>query len=227
MGIIEMSNVYYDYPDGSRGLVNMSINVEKGECLALVGPNGSGKTTVLLHLNGILTPREGSVSILGLQTNEDNLREVRSKVGVVFQNPDDQLFSPTVFDDVAFGPLNIGFGQGEVQERVKKALANVGMQGYERRSSQHLSFGEKKRISIATVLSTEPEILLLDEPTMGMDPWVKREFVSLLEELKKNHTTIIATHDEVLVGLCNRMVMLKDGRIADSDAWDELQPNLL
>jgi cobalt/nickel transport system ATP-binding protein len=208
---IRIENLSFDYPDGQKALKDITLTVAAGETVALIGPNGAGKSTLLLHLNGILRSN-GSVNILGKPVNEQNLKWIRTKVGLIFQNPDDQLFSPTVFDDVAFGPLNMGLLESEVRARVTRALQSVDMAGYEKRSPHHLSLGEKKRISIATVLSMQPEILVLDEPTSSLDPRAKWSLIALLKNLPL--TRLIATHDlEVVSALCARTVIMANGLI--------------
>jgi cobalt/nickel transport system ATP-binding protein len=184
--------------------------------VALVGPNGAGKSTLILHMNGLLTGK-GELHIGGLSLAKENLQVIRSKVGMVFQNPDDQLFSPTVFDDVAFGPLHMGLPEEEVRERVTKALAQVGMAGFEKRLPHHLSIGQKKRIALATVLSMEPEILVLDEPSAGLDPRGRRELIELLADLPL--TMLVSTHDLLMVrALFPRMLVMDKGKIvADGD----------
>ncbi|MDO9128686.1 MAG: ABC transporter ATP-binding protein, partial [Anaerolineales bacterium] len=179
---IEVEHLSFSYPDGHPALQDVSLSIAPGEKVALVGPNGAGKSTLVLHLNGILTG-EGTVRVCGLAVEQKNLSSVRAAVGLVFQNPDDQLFSPTVYEDVAFGPLYQGLEPAEVAGRVDSALAAVRMSGYARRVSHHLSAGEKKRIAIATVLSMEPEVLVLDEPTAGLDPRARRGLINLLREL--------------------------------------------
>lgn len=209
--VIEIQNLSFAYPDGHQALSDVSLGVRCGEKLALVGPNGAGKSTLLLHLNGILRGR-GLVRISGLEVNETNLRRVRALVGLVFQAPDDQLFSPTVFDDVAFGPIYQGLSAEEVHARVHHALEAVHMLDYARRVSHHLSVGEKKRIAIATVLSMQPEVLVLDEPSAGLDPRARRTLIHLLAELPQ--TMIVATHDLALVReLLPRTVVMDGGRI--------------
>jgi cobalt/nickel transport system ATP-binding protein len=214
--VISIKNLEYAYPDGTKALKGVNLDVFEGESVGLIGPNGAGKTTLLLHLNGILRGR-GTIEILGKEVKEKNLREIRSSVGVVFQDPDDQLFLPTVFDDISFGPINLNLSEREVKDRVRKALEQVNLSGYEKRSSHHLSFGEKKRVSIATVLSMEPRILVLDEPTSNLDPAIRRELMRLLKGFKI--TKIIATNDMELVWeVCDRVIVLFDGKIvADSD----------
>jgi cobalt transport protein ATP-binding subunit len=209
-----IENLSFSYPDGHVALQNVSLQIEQGERVALVGPNGAGKSTFMLHLNGILQG-DGQVSVVGLdvsQANGDDLRRVRAAVGLVFQNPDDQLFSPTVFDDVAFGPLYMELPPEEVHQRVARALAWVGMDDYARRVSHHLSTGEKKRIAIATVLAMDPHLLVLDEPSAGLDPRARRSLIELLNTLPQ--TLIISTHDIRLVQeLCPRTVILDKGHI--------------
>jgi cobalt/nickel transport system ATP-binding protein len=207
--IIRVDNLSFGYPDGQPALANVNLTVYQGETVALIGPNGAGKSTLLLHLNGILHSN-GAVKIFGRPVDDKNLRWVRSKVGLVFQNPDDQLFSPTVFDDVAFGPINMGYSEAEVRKLVTRALDWVGMGGYERRSPHHLSLGEKKRIAIATVLSMNPEVLVIDEPTSNLDPGSKWSLIKLLKGLAI--TKIIASHDlELVQALCPRAIVLDRG----------------
>ena len=167
---VKIEHLGFAYGDGHVALRDVSLAVQPGEKVALVGPNGAGKSTLMLHMNGILQPGSGSVTVSGLLVDDKTLGKVRARVGLVFQDPDDQLFSPTVFDDVAFGPIYQGFSEKEVRARVDRALAAVQMCDYISRVSHHLSVGEKKRIAIATVLSMDPEILVLDEPTAGLDP---------------------------------------------------------
>ena len=176
---VEISLCRSAYPDGHAALRDISLTIAPGEKVALVGPNGAGKSTLLLHLNGILTGT-GRVTVAGMPVEPSNLGRVRAAVGMVFQNPDDQLFSPTVYDDVAFGPIYQGFPLGQVEARVRDALAAMHMEAYARRVSHHLSMGEKKGIAIATVLSMEPEILVLDEPTAGLDPRARRSLIRRL-----------------------------------------------
>jgi len=208
---IEVERLSFSYPDSHQALSDVSLKIEPCEKVALVGPNGAGKSTLILHLNGILTG-EGVVRVCGLSVNEKNLRRVRAAVGLVFQNPDDQLFSPTVFDDVAFGPLYQGLPLDVVEARVETALAAVCMKDYARRVSHHLSVGEKKRIAIATVLSMQPEVLVLDEPTAGLDPRARRALINLLRDLPL--TMLAATHDLRMVHeLFPRTVIMDEGRI--------------
>jgi cobalt transport protein ATP-binding subunit len=217
---IEIEQLYYSYPDGHQALRGVSLHVEPCEKVALVGPNGAGKSTLILHLNGILNGR-GQVRVAGLPVVKENLGKIRARVGMVFQNPDDQLFSPTVYDDVAFGPIYQGLPQEEVRQRVEKALAVVNMSDYLQRVSHHLSVGEKKRIAIATVLSMDPEILILDEPTAGLDPRARRSLMKLLENL--DITMLVSSHDMLMVReLFPRMVIMDDGCIVADGPTQEL-----
>ena len=210
MNAVEIDNLTYTYPDGSRGLSGVSLTIPERECLALVGPNGAGKSTLILHLNGILDG-EGDVRILGKPVADD-LQAARQAVGLVFQNPDDQLFMPTVFDDVAFGPLNLGWERERVEAEVRKALVAVGMTGHEHRSPHHLSLGQKKRCAIATVLVMDCRIMVLDEPMTGLDPRGRWDFLKLLNGLDKGK--IIATHDLDLVReMIDRTAIMDQGLI--------------
>lgn len=209
--IVRIDNLSFCYPDSQHALTDISLTIYQGETVALIGPNGAGKSTLLLHLNGILRSN-GVVKILGRPVDDKNLRWVRSQVGLVFQNPDDQLFSPTVFEDVAFGPINMGYSEAEVRQAVTRALGWVGMGGYEQRSPHHLSVGEKKRIAIATVLSMMPEILVIDEPTSNLDPSSKWSLIGWLKRLPM--TRIIASHDlELVQALCQRVIVFDKGRV--------------
>lgn len=215
MNAIEVENLSYSYPDGQEALRQVNLAVGQGEAVGLIGPNGAGKSTLLLHLNGILRSN-GAVRIMDVSLDDKSLKWVRSKVGLVFQNPDDQLFCPTVFDDVAFGPINMGHSEAVVRQLVAQALVSVGMQGYEKRSSHHLSIGEKKRIAIACVLSMRPEILVIDEPTANLDPRAKWELLELLDGLPM--TKVVSSHDlEMVEALCHRTVVLDRGRIVADD----------
>lgn len=208
---IEIKNLTFSYPDGTAALRDVSLSIEPGEKVALVGPNGAGKSTLILHLNGILSG-DGLVRVCSLEVIKENLGRVRSCVGLVFQSPEDQLFSPTVFDDVAFGPLYQGLPPLEVLQRVDQALEAVHMLSYKKRVSHHLSMGEKKRIAIATVLSMHPEVLVLDEPTGGLDPRSRRSLIHLLQELPL--TMLASTHDMLLVReIFPRMIVLDEGRV--------------
>jgi len=209
--IVRVDNLSFCYPDGQQALTDITLTVYQGETVALVGPNGAGKSTLLLHLNGILRSN-GVVKVFGRPVDDKNLRWIRSRVGLVFQNPDDQLFSPTVFDDVAFGSINMGYAEAETRQYVARALDWVRMTGYEQRSPHHLSVGEKKRIAIATVLAMTPEILVIDEPTANLDPGSKWSLIELLRGLSM--TKIIATHDlELVQALCQRVIVFDKGQV--------------
>lgn len=217
---IEISNLSFAYPDGRQALRDVNLSVRPGERVALVGPNGAGKSTLLLHLNGLLHGT-GSVRVLGQEVAEPNLVRIRAQVGLVFQDADDQLFSPTVFDDVAFGPLYAGLPEDEVRRRIDWALAQVEMEEYAKRVSHHLSLGEKKRVAIATVLAMQPEILVFDEPTAGLDPRARRRLIELLCGLPQ--TMLAATHDLRFVAeVCPRAVILDEGRIVADGPTDRL-----
>lgn len=222
---LQIENLSFSYPDGHSALNGVSLRIEPCERVALVGPNGAGKSTLLLHLNGILTSPSGSVQVCGMKLSEKTMSRVRAQVGLVFQNPDDQLFSPTVFDDVAFGPLYQGLPLAEVKERVHDALDAVGMKGYAQRVSHHLSTGEKKRIAIATVLSMKPEVLVLDEPTAGLDPRARRSLIRLLDSLPI--TMLVSTHDLRMVHeLFPRMVVMDEGCIVADGPTETILENV-
>lgn len=221
---IEVAQLTFSYPDGHEALRGVSLMITPGEKVALVGPNGAGKSTLVMHLNGILTGL-GKIKIAGLEVEKENLGKVRARVGMVFQNPDDQLFSPTVYDDVAFGPMYQGLPIQEVRTRVTSALAVVNMSDYTHRVSHHLSMGEKKRIAIATVLSMSPEVLVLDEPTAGLDPRARRSLIHLLNEL--DITMLVSTHDMLMVQeLFPRMVIMDDGQIVADGNTSELMKDI-
>ena len=215
--LIAVKNLSFSYHDGLPALRDVTLALHRGEKVALVGPNGAGKSTLMLHLNGLLGDERSPVTVGGLHLTRANLPLIRARVGFVFQNPDDQLFSPTVFDDVAYGPLYMGFAEDEVRRRVIRALDQVGMAGFEKRLSHHLSVGQKKRVAIATVLAMDPEILVLDEPTAGLDPRGRREFMNLLRHLPVS--MLVSTHDMQLVSeLFPRLVVLDEGRVVADGA---------
>ena len=211
-GTIAFAGVSHTYPDGTRALAGVDLVIRAGERVALLGPNGAGKSTLMLHTNGILRATVGDVSVGGAKISDASVREVRARVGLVFQDPDDQLFMTTVYDDVAFGPLNMHLDQRDVDDRVHEALHAVGLAQVSTRASQHLSFGQRKRIALATVLSMRPEILVLDEPTSNLDPRARRGMIDLLTSL--NTTLVVATHDMDLAWqLCTRAIVLDEGRV--------------
>jgi cobalt/nickel transport system ATP-binding protein len=209
--VLEVRDLHFSYHDGLTALRGVSFQMCDGDKVALVGPNGAGKSTLMLHLNGILNGY-GEVMIGGQRLTRENLPAIRAMVGLVFQNPDDQLFSPTVFEDVAFGPLHMGLPMDEVESRVEAALNAVRMSAFRNRLSHHLSVGEKKRIAIATVLSMDPQILVLDEPSAGLDPRARRTLINLLRELPI--TMLVSTHDMKLVQeLFPRTIVMDEGQI--------------
>jgi len=209
--VLSVKDLHFNYPDGHTALRGVSLKLCAGDKVALVGPNGAGKSTLMLHLNGILGGG-GEIEVGGLRLSPDRLPVIRAMVGLVFQNPDDQLFSPTVFEDVAFGPLHMGLPEDEVRARVDSALEAVRMSAYRDRLSHHLSVGEKKRIAIATVLSMNPKILVLDEPSAGLDPRARRTLINLLRDLPI--TMLVSTHDMALVReLFPRTVVMDEGQV--------------
>lgn len=219
-GLLEIKDLHFSYPDGFQALQGVNLSLCEGEKVALVGPNGAGKSTLMLHLNGILG-MDSPVTIAGMAVEKSNLPMIRALVGLVFQNPDDQLFSPTVFDDVAFGPLHMGLPEDEVYSRVEEALKAVQMSGFGERLSHHLSMGQKKRIAIATVLAMHPQILVLDEPSAGLDPRSRRSLINFLKELPI--TMLVSTHDLRMVqDLFPRMVIMDEGKIAADGLTTEL-----
>jgi cobalt/nickel transport system ATP-binding protein len=219
---VHVQGLIYSYPDGSHALRGVDLDITAGERVAVLGPNGAGKTTLILHLNGILLPQAGEVAIGGLPVTKANFKEIRRRVGVVFQDPDDQLFMPTVRDDVAFGPANLGLAGDAVEARVHAALDAVGMDGAGGRPPHHLSFGQRRRVALATVLAMDPQILVLDEPTSNLDPAARRDLADILVTLPV--TAIIVTHDlPYALELCPRSVILNDGVIvADAPTADLL-----
>ena len=219
-GIIETRNLSYSYGDGTLALRDVSICLEAGRKVALVGPNGAGKSTLMLMMNGILRPSSGEVLFADrpLQYDASSLREVRRAVGMVFQNSDDQLFAPTVYQDVAFGPTNLGYPAEKVKKYVGFALQYVGLSGYERRPPHHLSGGEKKRVAIAGILAMEPQVMILDEPTSNLDPASSEEIMEMLDELNQGgKTLIISTHDvELAYPWADRIILMERGLIIAS-----------
>jgi cobalt/nickel transport system ATP-binding protein len=219
--VLEVRGLAHVYPDGHQALYGVDLHVHRGERVALLGPNGAGKTTLVLHLNGILGASAGTVSISGLPVTKANLQEVRRRVGVVFQDPDDQLFMPTVRDDVAFGPRNLGVRGEQLDRRVTEALEKVGMAEHVDRPPHHLSFGQRRRVAVATVLAMEPEILVLDEPSSNLDPASRRELAEILVAL--DVTVLMVTHDlPYALELCPRSVVLSDGVVVADGATREV-----
>ncbi|WLP92975.1 ABC transporter ATP-binding protein [Gordonia sp. NB41Y] len=218
---VEITDLHYAYPDGHVALDGIDLSVAPGERIALLGPNGAGKTTLMLQLNGVLLPTAGSVSIHGRQVAKDSLRQVRRQVGLVFQDPDDQLFMPTLIEDVAFGPANFGVTGDELVARVEAALATVSMTEHARRSPHHLSGGQRRRGALASVLACRPDILVLDEPSANLDPVARRELADTL--LGLDTTMLVVTHDLLYAAqLCDRAVIVDAGRIVADDAIDDI-----
>jgi cobalt/nickel transport system ATP-binding protein len=227
MKALAIRHLSYRYPDGTAALDDVSLSVEENECIGLIGPNGSGKSTLLLHVNGILPERtqgESGVSVFGMAVCPETLPAIRRTVGLLFQDPDDQLFCPTVYEDVAFGPQQFGESGDAVRSAVMEALERTGLKGFGARSPHHLSGGEKQRVCLAGILACRPRMLVLDEPTSDLDPRGKRELAALLQRLTA--TKIIATHDlELVVKLCSRAVVMDGGRIVADGPTVELLSN--
>jgi cobalt/nickel transport system ATP-binding protein len=212
---VEVEHLHFSYPDGFEALAGVHLRIARGEKVALVGPNGAGKSTLMLHFNGINLPSHGVVRIGGTVVDRKSVKRIRAEVGLVFQDPDDQLFSPTVFEDVAFGPLHMGVPESEIHDRVERALAAVGMPGFERRLPHRLSLGQRKRVALATVLSMDPSVLVFDEPSAGLDPRGRRELISLLRTL--DQTLLVSTHDMRLVAEVFPRVVVMDGGLIVGD----------
>lgn len=210
---MRLENVAYTYPDGCRALEDISFTVGHGRHVAIVGANGAGKSTLLLCMGGLLLPTSGTIAIGSTKIVRRTLSIVRRSVGLVFQNPDDQLFMPTVEEDVAFGPVNMGLPPDQIELRVEDALRRVGAEDLRRKAPYRLSGGQKKRVAIASVLAMEPSVLVMDEPTGGLDPKARHQIMELVAEFE--HTTVIATHDMQLAEeLCPRTIMMLRGRLS-------------
>jgi cobalt/nickel transport system ATP-binding protein len=217
---IHARGLVYRYPNGQSALAGVDLHVEHGERVALLGPNGAGKTTLVFHLNGLLRG-EGQLEVAGLDVSSETLRELRGRVGIVFQDPDDQLFMPTVREDVAFGPLNQGLDRADVDARVEEALATVRMRHVLERAPHQLSMGERRRVAIATVLAMRPSLLVLDEPSANLDPRSRRELIEVLAAIER--TMLVVTHDLPFAAeLCERAVVLARGRVAADDACEAI-----
>ena len=221
--IVEVQDLNHTYADGTKAVKGISFRIHHGESVAVVGANGAGKSTLLLHLNGYLTPQTGKVRIGDFPLTKETVKDIRKTVGMIFQNPDDQLFMPTVYDDVAFGPLNLGLPPGEVESRVQDALNRTDTEHLRQRPPYRLSGGEKRAVAIATVLAMSPDILVMDEPSSNLDPKARRTLIELLAGFK--HTKIIATHDlDMVLDLCERTIVIKDGQVmADGRTADIFQ----
>lgn len=222
--IVEVRDVTHTYPDGTAALRGISFRIHHGESVAVVGANGAGKSTLLLHLNGYLTPQNGTVRIGDFPLTKDTVRDIRRTVGMIFQDADDQLFMPTVYEDVAFGPLNLGFPPAEVEERVEDALRRTDTLHLRDRPPFKLSGGEKRAVAIATVLAMSPDILVMDEPSANLDPRARRTLIELLAGF--HHTKIIATHDlDLVLDLCERTIVIHQGRIMADGPTREIFQN--
>jgi cobalt/nickel transport system ATP-binding protein len=222
---ISARDISYEYPDGTSALVDINLAVHQGEFIGLLGSNGSGKTTLLKILDGLIRDFQGSVTLDGRDIKRLSAKEIYGKMGMVFQNPDEQLFASTVFEDVAFGPINMGFPEQEVKQRVTRAVADVEMEGFAKKSIHHLSFGQKKRICIAGLLAMGHEVLLLDEPTAGLDPMGEYKMMDLLTKLNRECrvTIVMATHSVDLVPLfLDRLYILRQGRIVRGGTPEEV-----
>lgn len=224
--VIETKDLNYDYPDGTRALRDVSIKIKKGEKVAFIGSNGAGKTTLFLQFNGILKPVSGRINISGekMEYKKEVLTRIRQEVGIVFQNPDDQLFAPTVVEDVAFGPMNLGLSKEEVKKRVDDALKRVEMKEYKKKAPHHLSGGQKKRVAIAGILAMEPKIMVLDEPTTGLDPYGVLQILKILNKLSLEKMTILLTsHDVDIIPLfADRIYVMHHGEIAGEGSPEEI-----
>ncbi len=221
---LEISNLTYEYPDGYKALNEISFDLEEGDSLGILGPNGAGKTTLILHLNGILGEMDGSIKLNNLEFVEDNLAEIRKTVGVVFQDPDDQLFMPTVLEDVMFGPKNFGFSDEASRENAEEALKMVGMNDYQEKAPHHLSFGQKRKVAIASVLASKPQLLVLDEPSSNLDPSSRRELIDILLSLEIS--IVLVTHDlPMALEICPKSIVVNSGLITENGKTKDLLTN--
>ena len=221
---LSVNNISFEYPDGFKALENINLSLSKGERLAVLGPNGAGKTTLILHLNGILGDLNGQITLNNNSFSEENISKIRKSVGLVFQDPDDQLFMPTVLEDVMFGPKNFGFSDELVKKNSMKALEQVKMLQFKDKPPHHLSFGQKRKVAIASVLASEPELLVLDEPSSNLDPASRRELIDILKKL--DVSIILVTHDlPMALEICNRSVILNNGKITANDETYKILKN--
>lgn len=223
--MIHVQNLSYTYPDGTKALEGVSFSINTGCKAAILGPNGAGKSTLIRLLNGTMVG-EGQIVIDSVEISKKTISELHQKVGVVFQNPDDQLFCPTIFEDVAFGPLNLGLSEREISMRVNEALQEVGLTGYEQRSSFHLSFGERKSACLATVLAMKPLIYIFDEPSSNLDPFHRRRIIEFIQRLDK--TVLVATHDlDLVLDTCTDILLLNRGQLVTRGDLDMLKDRTL
>ena len=226
--IVDFKNVCFRYPDGTEALRDISFRITHGEAVGVIGANGAGKSTLLMHMNGWLLPTSGSVTIgdltLSRKTRQEIRQEIRKKVGIVFQNPDDQLFMPTVFDDVAFGPLNLGMDEDTARERVREALSLVNGLDLQNKPPHHLSIGQKSAVAIASVMAMDPDILAMDEPAANLDPKSRRLLINLLKGFQ--HSKLIASHDlDLILDVCQRCIVIREGKVAADGPSAEILTN--
>jgi len=222
--IVEFKKVTFRYPDGTQALRDVSFRITHGESVGIIGSNGAGKSTLLLHMNGYLMPSSGTVNIGDIYLTRQTRQEIRRKVGVVFQNPDDQLFMPTVYEDVAFGPLNLGMDEAAVRERVEAALGLVNGLDLQNKPPHHLSCGQKSSVAIASVMAVEPDILAMDEPAANLDPKSRRGLINLLKTFK--HSKIIASHDlDLILDVCHRCIVIREGTVVADGPAQEILTN--
>jgi len=222
--IVEFKNVFFRYPDGTEALRDVSFRITHGESVGIIGANGAGKSTLLMHLNGYLMPASGTVNIGDIYMTAKTRKEIRRKVGMIFQNPDDQLFMPTVYEDVAFGPLNLGLDESAVRERVESALSLVKCLDLQNKPPHHLSSGQKSAVAIASVMAMEPDILAMDEPAANLDPRSRRLLINLLKTFE--HSKIVASHDlDLIMDVCRRCIVIKEGTVIADGPVTEILTN--
>ena len=221
---LKINNLSYAYPDGHKALKGIDFSINQGESIAILGPNGAGKTTLILHLNGILGELKGEIEVDGLEYSSENIGKIRKTVGVVFQDPDDQLFMPTVIEDVMFGPKNFGYSNEESEANAVEALKMVGMENFQDRAPHHLSFGQKRKVAIATVLASKPKLLVLDEPASNLDPASRRDLIDIL--IKLDISIILVTHDlPMALEICERSLVLNEGVIKEDSLTKDILQN--
>ena len=221
---LKINNLSYAYPDGHKALKGIDFSINQGESIAILGPNGAGKTTLILHLNGILGELKGEIEVDGLEYSTENIGKIRKTVGVVFQDPDDQLFMPTVIEDVMFGPKNFGYSNEESKTNALEALKMVGMENFQDRAPHHLSFGQKRKVAIATVLASKPKLLVLDEPASNLDPASRRDLIDIL--IKLDISIILVTHDlPMALEICERSLVLNEGVIKEDSLTKDILQN--